>query len=134
MPPGKPENGSPNPKLRTHNLLTPDPRSPASPVCPVFTGCRILCSVAVNTRSAILRTIDILGVRVHECDEEDAVRTLESFLENHHADVRQVVTVNPEFIMEARRNPSFRQLLNHADLATPDGVGIVLAAKSLVGR
>src|SRR5207302_248944 len=45
--------------------------------------------------------------------------------------IRQVATVNPEFIMEARHNRAFRDLLNHADLATPDGVGIIVAARLL---
>jgi N-acetylglucosaminyldiphosphoundecaprenol N-acetyl-beta-D-mannosaminyltransferase len=35
--------------------------------------------------------------------------------------------------MEARHNKPFRDLLNSADLATPDGVGIVVAAR-LLGR
>ena len=33
--------------------------------------------------------------------------------------------------MEARRNAAFRKLLNSADLATPDGVGIILAGRLL---
>jgi N-acetylglucosaminyldiphosphoundecaprenol N-acetyl-beta-D-mannosaminyltransferase len=78
-----------------------------------------------------LRKVDILGVGVHDCTEDDAVRAIESYLEDNQAGVRQVVTVNPEFIMEARRNPTFHSLLNKAALATPDGVGIVLAARLL---
>jgi N-acetylglucosaminyldiphosphoundecaprenol N-acetyl-beta-D-mannosaminyltransferase len=78
-----------------------------------------------------LRKVDILGIGVHDCDEDDAVQAIHTFLEDKHDGVRQVVTVNPEFIMEARRNPTFHSLLNNAALATPDGVGIVLAASIL---
>lgn len=46
----------------------------------------------------------------------------------------QVVTVNPEFVMLARRNPRFRRALRQADLATADGVGIVLAARLFGAR
>jgi N-acetylglucosaminyldiphosphoundecaprenol N-acetyl-beta-D-mannosaminyltransferase len=43
------------------------------------------------------------------------------------------VTVNPEFIIAARRDPGFRAALDGAALATADGVGVVLAAR-LLGR
>ncbi len=42
---------------------------------------------------------------------------------------RQVCTVNPEFIMTARRHPTFAQALAAADLCTPDGVGVLWAAR-----
>ena len=42
---------------------------------------------------------------------------------------RQVCTVNPEFIMAARRHPAFAQALAAADLCTPDGVGVLWAAR-----
>lgn len=78
-----------------------------------------------------LSAYNILGVRVHDCDEEGAVQAIQTFLEEQPARLHQVCTVNPEFIMEARRNPTFRRLLNHVDLATPDGVGIILAGRLL---
>jgi N-acetylglucosaminyldiphosphoundecaprenol N-acetyl-beta-D-mannosaminyltransferase len=42
-----------------------------------------------------------------------------------------IVTVNPEFIMTAGENAEFRDVLNAADLAIPDGMGIVHAARVL---
>ena len=42
---------------------------------------------------------------------------------------RQVCTVNPEFIMAARRHPAFAQALAAADLCTPDGIGVLWAAR-----
>ncbi len=42
---------------------------------------------------------------------------------------RQVCTVNPEFIMEARRHPAFGRALAAAGLCTPDGVGVLWAAR-----
>ena len=64
--------------------------------------------------------IDVLGVSVHDCDEDGAVAAIEGFLREQPPRLHQVVTVNPEFVMEARRNPAFREVLNSADLATPD--------------
>ena len=88
-----------------------------------------------------MRRVNILGVWVHDCDEDEAVRAIESFLRNaatpptpdtrHPTPARQICTVNPEFVMEARHNRAFRELLNGADLTTPDGIGIVLAARLL---
>lgn len=75
--------------------------------------------------------IDILGVGVHNCDQSEAVAALERFLRERPARLHQVCTVNPEFVMEARRNRPFRDLLNRVDLATPDGVGVVAAARLL---
>lgn len=75
--------------------------------------------------------VSILGVGIHDVTEEEAVDWVERFIQE--GGPHQVVTVNPEFVMEARRNPAFRQVLNEADLAVPDGVGILWAGW-LLGR
>ena len=69
----------------------------------------------------------ILGVAVDDLDEDAAVERIDGFIVAggpHH-----VVTVNPEFVMEARRNGAFRRVLAAADLATPDGFGLLLVAR-----
>lgn len=47
------------------------------------------------------------------------------------ASLRQVCTVNPEFIIIAQKDPVFFHLLRHADTCIPDGIGIMLAARWL---
>ncbi len=42
-----------------------------------------------------------------------------------------IATPNPEQIVYARRNPYFADILNQADVAIPDGIGIVLASRLL---
>lgn len=42
-----------------------------------------------------------------------------------------VVTLNPEYVMTARRDPAFAARLRDAELATIDGVGIALAVRLL---
>jgi N-acetylglucosaminyldiphosphoundecaprenol N-acetyl-beta-D-mannosaminyltransferase len=42
-----------------------------------------------------------------------------------------VVTVNPEFVMQAGRDPAFARVLASADLCLPDGNGVVWAARRL---
>lgn len=61
----------------------------------------------------------------------EAAARIGEFLRERPAMLHQVCTVNPEFVMEARRNRAFRRLLNLVDLATPDGAGIVAAARLL---
>ncbi|MBI1833956.1 MAG: WecB/TagA/CpsF family glycosyltransferase, partial [Candidatus Andersenbacteria bacterium] len=38
-----------------------------------------------------------------------------------------VVTLNPEMVMEAEKNISFREALNRADIRIPDGSGLIWA-------
>ncbi|MFC6590610.1 WecB/TagA/CpsF family glycosyltransferase [Deinococcus lacus] len=45
-----------------------------------------------------------------------------------------VVTLNPEFIVQARSQPDFARALAQADLVTADGIGIVWAARQLLGQ
>lgn len=71
----------------------------------------------------------ILGVLVHDVTEDEAVALVERFLAE--GGPHQVVTVNPEFVMRTRRDGAFRETLNQADLAVPDGVGLILAARLL---
>jgi N-acetylglucosaminyldiphosphoundecaprenol N-acetyl-beta-D-mannosaminyltransferase len=71
--------------------------------------------------------IRILGVAVDNVVEAEAIERIASFVAAggpHH-----IVTVNPEFVMEARRNSAFRRVLAAADMATPDGFGLLLAAR-----
>ncbi len=75
--------------------------------------------------------IDILGVPVHPVDYAGTLALLKAWLDagGPEADgsTRQICTVNPEFIVEARHNSRFRQVLNEAWLNVPDGVGVLRA-------
>lgn len=71
----------------------------------------------------------VLGVRVHRLRAAEVTAFLEALAELDCA--LQVVTVNPEFVMEARRNAPFREVLNAAALSLADGYGIVWASRML---
>lgn len=77
--------------------------------------------------------VDILGVGVHRIDVEGTLAQIASWIATARADAkarcRQICTVNPEFVVDARRNPEFAAALQRADLRVPDGVGIVWAAR-----
>ena len=69
-----------------------------------------------------MEEVDILGVKISKVDYATATEEIERFLvdgKRHY-----VVTPNPEFIVLAQTDEEFRQILNQADLAIPDGVGL----------
>jgi N-acetylglucosaminyldiphosphoundecaprenol N-acetyl-beta-D-mannosaminyltransferase len=73
--------------------------------------------------------VDILGIRVDNVTNKEALLRMQGFIKDGRP--HQVVTVNPEFIVTARRDPDFAQILNQADLALPDGQGLLWAARML---
>ncbi|MFP4437623.1 MAG: WecB/TagA/CpsF family glycosyltransferase [Chloroflexaceae bacterium] len=73
--------------------------------------------------------ISILGVPVDNITIANAVARVAACIEQ--GGPHQIVTVNPEFVMEAQHNAAFRAVLRQADLATPDGFGLLLAARWL---
>lgn len=78
-------------------------------------------------------TVDILGFPVATAGLVAIDGWLRSVLLSDERNCRHVVTLNPEYVMAARRNPQFAAALREADLATADGVGIVLAARAMHG-
>ncbi len=78
----------------------------------------------------------LLGVRVDHTDLPQALASVAGWVRAGHGSpsqprLRHVVTVNPEFVMAARRDAAFAAVLHRTDLATADGIGIVLAARLL---
>lgn len=74
---------------------------------------------------------DILGVGVDDLTVDEAVEAAGALMEQ--GGFHYVVTPNPEFILSARKDDVFREVLNRADLSLPDGIGVVYAAK-ILGR
>ncbi|TCS69775.1 WecB/TagA/CpsF family glycosyltransferase [Effusibacillus lacus] len=76
-------------------------------------------------------TFDILGVPFSTLSFAETINLLEDWMGG--AVPRQVVTANPEIVMNAREDKEMERILQQADLVTPDGIGIVYAAKILGG-
>lgn len=72
---------------------------------------------------------NILGIGIETAPKEEVLRKFEGMLagRDHH----QIVTVNPEFLMEAQHHAAFRDVLRNADCAVADGIGIRFAAQAL---
>ena len=77
--------------------------------------------------------IDILGVKVDDIAFEEAVERIIR-LSGDKKGGHHVVTVNSEFVMMARHNRRFFDILQKADLALPDGAGIVFSKRIFGGK
>ncbi len=73
------------------------------------------------------KRVEILGVNVHDVTYQEALDWTEHLIRSGRP--HQVVTPNPEFVMLARRDASFRQVLNDASLSIPDGSGLLYAGR-----
>lgn len=76
-----------------------------------------------------MNSITVLGVRVDDVSLPEAIQRAELFVQEPR--VHQIATVNPEFIVAARRNPQFARVLEECDLNLPDGANLVRAAERL---
>lgn len=72
--------------------------------------------------------IKILGVKVDTYRREPVRELLEKFCLDE-TEQHVVVTPNPEMLVDAQRDPAFKVNLNAADLAVPDGQGLVLVSR-----
>lgn len=77
--------------------------------------------------------LNVLGVGVDNLTVPEALTLIENWVETHRTAAttpgRIVVTLNPEYIMAARRDPEFRQIIEQAALCTPDGAGLIACGK-----
>jgi N-acetylglucosaminyldiphosphoundecaprenol N-acetyl-beta-D-mannosaminyltransferase len=71
----------------------------------------------------------LLGVPVDALTEAEAVDWVARAIEDGRP--RLVISVNPERIMHAGRDPAFAAVLRRADLALADGAGVLWAARRL---
>ncbi len=83
--------------------------------------------VAARSEDVTLQNVHVLGVRVDVVTEQEALDLMACWVAEGRP--RQVATINPEFVMRARANPAFAAVLDASDLATPDGVGVIWAAR-----
>lgn len=67
---------------------------------------------------------DILGVKIDDVNLDQALRTVQSWLKR--SGKHYIVTPNPEIVVMAQQDEDLKNILNNADLAIPDGVGLKL--------
>lgn len=71
----------------------------------------------------------ILGVPLDTGSRVSAMGALQTRLESLEPDLIHVVTLNPEYVMAARRDPEFLGAIERAELIVCDGVGTLIAAR-----
>ncbi len=71
----------------------------------------------------------ILGVRVDAITFDATLARIEGYIADGRP--RQIVTVNPEFVMTSQSDAEFRRVINEAALALPDGTGVWWASRRL---
>lgn len=76
-----------------------------------------------------MKTVNILGVEIADIRLDQALGLASRYLEDEHQ--HYIVTPNPEIILAARADDNLRKILNHADFALPDGMGLHIAARIL---
>jgi N-acetylglucosaminyldiphosphoundecaprenol N-acetyl-beta-D-mannosaminyltransferase len=74
----------------------------------------------------------VLGVPVNDISSTELRQTLLAWLVG--TEPHAVVTPNPEFVMLARHDLDFKQILAKADLSLPDGVGLKFAIAALTDQ
>jgi N-acetylglucosaminyldiphosphoundecaprenol N-acetyl-beta-D-mannosaminyltransferase len=86
-------------------------------------------------QSALPASVYVLGVRVDRLSQQQTLTSIDQLItlyrQNPSLTCQQIVTVNPEFVMEAQHNVAFRQYINQAAIVVPDGTGVVWATRYL---
>lgn len=77
-----------------------------------------------------LKKQKIVGVDITDAGKIEVLQYVTTSLEKK-IDAYYIVTPNPEIIVLARRRKDFQEILNQAQIALPDGVGVLIAAKIL---
>lgn len=72
----------------------------------------------------------MLGVPVDRCTRQEALARCEAAI-LAGSEPLQVVTLNPEMVMQARRLPKLNQAIRQSGLILPDGAGVVWACRRL---
>ena len=73
--------------------------------------------------------VEVLGVKIDDFSMQETVERIQEAVEKREQ--TWVVTANPELIFAAGSDARLNQLINRAQLVTPDGVGVVWAAQRL---
>src|SRR5579859_7759500 len=71
--------------------------------------------------------VELAGTLVDQIDRAAAVEQIRRFLSS--GTPHQIVTVNLDFLSTAADDERFRQTINQADLAVPDGMPVVWLAR-----
>jgi len=76
-----------------------------------------------------MKTTKLLGIKIFSGTSAQALNLVKAWLKAKTKTQHYIVTPNPEQLVQAQTDTKFKQILNQADLALPDGIGLIWAAK-----
>jgi N-acetylglucosaminyldiphosphoundecaprenol N-acetyl-beta-D-mannosaminyltransferase len=82
-----------------------------------------------GTGPSILR-VQVLGIPVDCLDMQQALAAVDTMVAAESPG-NYLVAINPEKIIAARRDPHLAELIKHAAILIPDGIGVVMACRFL---
>lgn len=74
-------------------------------------------------------SISILGVKIHRVDMAATLDLVRGYIASGKPHI--IVTLDAAGVARAQDDPDYRDLVNSADLVTPDGAGVLWAARKL---
>lgn len=72
-------------------------------------------------------SIEIFGVRINNIRLSESTEILESFLKGD--ELKTIYTPNTEIVMTAKKDENIKRIINHGNLITPDGIGLIHGSK-----
>ena len=73
--------------------------------------------------------VRILGVNIDNVNKIELGERIKELVNMSNKTCKMVVSPNTEFIMTAWEDKEFNEILNKADLSTPDSVGVSIGGK-----
>lgn len=74
-------------------------------------------------------TVTILGTTINNISQSQVLAQIEQYIQSKQP--HYIVTANAEIIHRASRDQQMQRIINNADIVTPDGSGVIWAAKYL---
>ncbi len=82
-----------------------------------------------GSRAGATPYVDLLGVRIHRVDMPTTISTIRAYVQS--GEPHMVVTADSSSIVLAQTDEDFKDIVNTADLVTPDSSGILHGARSM---
>ncbi|MCR4336540.1 MAG: WecB/TagA/CpsF family glycosyltransferase [Candidatus Omnitrophica bacterium] len=75
----------------------------------------------------MLKSIDILGVKIHETNINEVAQVVDNWIQTREK--TYVCVANVDTIIHCQDHEDYREVINHASIATPDGMPLVWIGK-----
>lgn len=78
------------------------------------------------------KRVQVMGTPIDCVDMTQALKAVDSMVKGNKA--QTVIAINPEKVIKAQNDPKLLEWFNKAGLLIPDGIGVVVAVRNLVGE